>query len=88
MRAAWVIILVAVVGAGLAKVRTRQIAARAEMARLEAARLKVRRRLWDQQLRLGRLRRPRSIEYRCLDWALELRPPGGAGTEELVRRDR
>jgi hypothetical protein len=88
VRAAWVIILLAVLGAGLAKVRTRQIAAQAQMARMEAARLKVRRRLWDQQLRLGRLRRPKSIEYRCLDWALELRPPGAPGTEELVRRDR
>ncbi len=88
MRVAWVIILLAAVGAGLANLRTRQIAAQARMVRLEAARLKVRRRLWDQQLRLGRLRRPKSIELRCLDWALELRPPGSPGTEELVRRDR
>ncbi len=75
MRVAWVIILLVIVGATLARLRSQHIAAQAQLHRLEAERLKVRRQLWDQQLRLGRLRAPRAVQRRRLDMALELTRP-------------
>ena len=89
MRTAWVIVILVAVGAALAVIRTKQVAAQARTYQLEAERLQVRRRLWNQQLRLGRLRRPREVQVRFQDWALPLAPPGArpAG-EHIVRRDR
>ena len=40
---------------GVVRLRSRQNGLRAEMYRLEARRVKVRRRLWNQQLRIGEL---------------------------------
>ena len=89
MRMAWVLILLAAVGAAAAGLRTRQIATQGGLYRLEAKRLNVRRRLWDQQLRLGRLRAPRQTELRGQGWALEMVvPPGRGAPDEVVRRDR
>jgi len=89
MRLIWVLIMMTAVGAAVAGLRSRALATQAELYRLEAQRLRVRRRIWEQQHRLGRLKAPREVELRRLDWALDLRGPDErpeAGA--LVRRDR
>ena len=88
MRLAWVIILLVGVAATTALIRSRRVATQAELFRLEGRRLHLRRQLWDQQLRLGRLSAPRQTELRGQQWGLRLSPPTGRPNEaQLVRRD-
>jgi len=88
MRMLWVVFIFVLVGVAAALLRSRQVAAQAGIYRLEAERLDVRRRLWAQQLRMGRLRTPREIQLHRQNWALHLLPPGAPNEEHVVRRDR
>jgi hypothetical protein len=88
MRMAWVILLMAVLAAGVVQLRVRQNAARAETYRLEAERVNVRRRLWDQQIQLSVRSIPRPAEGGERAWALELVGPGESTTAgHVARRD-
>ena len=86
MRLAWVIVLLIALTAATAVVHSRRIAVQADLYRLEGRRLKVRRRLWDQQVRLGRLKAPRQVELRGQQWGLRLEAPGGPGRESQLAR--
>ena len=88
MRIVWVVFIFVLVGVAAALLRSRQVATQADHYRLEAERLSVRRRLWEQQLRMGQLRTPREIQLRREDWALDLLPPGASSEDHIVRRDR
>jgi len=84
MRIAWAILFTAALAAGLVQIRARQTAVRAEMFRLEVQRMKVRRELWDQQLRLGEpLLDQGNGEENRPRWALDLVAPA-----ELPRPSR
>lgn len=78
MRIAWVIVLMGVIAAGVVKLRSDQHAAQAAMYRIEAERLKVRRKLWNQQLELGRLMAPGPTLWRAQTWPLEIVGPDGS----------
>jgi len=88
MRTAWIILCMAALGVGVVHLRSRQNGLRAEMYRLEARRVKVRRRLWNQQLRIGELDVTGPKLQRSRDWALDLLPPDEAPpASRVVRRD-
>jgi len=88
MRLGWVIALMAAVGVALVQVRLSQNATRARMYRLEAERLRVRRRLWEQQLRLSEPIVGRPDKPWLEDWAVELTGPGSpAAGSRVARRD-
>lgn len=88
MRAVWVIFVFVLVGVAAALLRSEHNNAQAEIYRLEAERLQVRREIWDQQLRMGRLQRPHEIQLRRQDWALDLLPPGAErSADSVVHRD-
>ena len=76
MRFAWVIAVLATVGAAEVCLRSGQDRTQAELYRLEAKRLQVRRTLWEQQLRASELSAPQETRKRGLGWALEVREPG------------
>ncbi len=89
MRVVWVVMLFVIVGVTASVLRSRHVATQADLYRLDADRLQVRRRLWDQQVRIGQMKTPREIQLRREDLALDLLPPGAARTEDhIVRRDR
>jgi len=88
MRLGWVIALMAAVGVGLTQLRLAQNAVRARMYSLEAERFRVRRTLWEQQLRLSEPIVGRHEKPWLEDWAVELAGPGApvAGSR-VARRD-
>lgn len=75
MRFAWAIVLLSAIGGGLVQIRLSQNAVRTGMYHMEAERLKVRRELWDQQLRLGELVSPQQIRLRSRELAVEMTGP-------------
>ena len=75
MRFAWAIVLLSAIGGGLVQIRLGQNAVRTGMQHMEAERLKVRRELWDQQLRLGELVSPQQIRLRSRELAVEMTGP-------------
>ena len=88
MRFAWIILAFAVIAVATVHLRLEQTSVRAETYRLSARRREVRRRLWDQQIRLGELACPRQVNRRGRQLALELLPPGEFFTgDQVVRRD-
>ena len=84
MRLAWVIVLLVAVAAATGLLRVRRIATQADVYRLEARRLRLRRRVWDQQLRLAQLKAPREVELRALSWGLRLDRPGEQPSEHQL----
>ena len=82
IRFAWVIVALSVAWAAAVRIRLVQSRLQSELYGLEAERLAVRRKLWDQQLRLGELGTPRHIRMLSEGWPLELVGPGEpAGAE-------
>ncbi len=77
MRLAWIILALGAMYAGLTHLRASQTASEAEMYRLEARRIEVRRKLWDQQVRLGELSAPQPALWRARCWPLEIVGPDG-----------
>ncbi len=76
MRLAWVILMLAATAAGTVHLRLQQNRVRTDMNNLEAQRLDVRRRLWDQQLRLGELTAPQHIRALSDGWPFQMVGPG------------
>lgn len=88
MRMAWIVLLMAAIAAAVVQLRSRQDAARAETFRLEAERVTVRRKLWDQQIRLSVRSVARPADGPQLPPALELVGPGeSTAADRVVRRD-
>ena len=86
LRIGFLIVSLAAIGAAVVSVRAEQTQVRAELQRLDARRLEVRRRLWDQQVRLGELTAPKPTLWRARRWPLDLVAPDGRrwSDEEVV----
>lgn len=76
IRFAWVIVALSVAWAAAVRIRLEQSHLQSELYGLDADRLAVRRKLWDQQLRLGELTAPRHIRMLSEGWRLEMVGPG------------
>ena len=87
MRLTLVILMLAATAGALVHLRARQVAERARLFRLEAERVEVRRRLQDQQLRLGEATRLERISALRGNLAQDLIAPGDRETG-VVCRDR
>ena len=72
MRLALIIILLAVIALGLVHIRRMESTARCEIHRLRLQQTMLRRRVWDQQVRLGYLTAPTEIRRRADVMALGL----------------
>ena len=89
LRFAWVIVLMAAIAAGVVWLRLEQNRVQAEMCRMEAQRMRVRRTLWEQQVRISQLSAPDELRRRGQAWALGLVEPGQLSAQErgtLARR--
>ena len=88
MRLAWIIVAFAAIAAATVHLRLQQTRTRSEIHNLQADRLEVRRRLWQQQLRLGELTSPRHIRRLARDWPMDVAEPGQAPSpvRRVVRR--
>jgi hypothetical protein len=74
LRLAWVIILMAAVGAAAVHLRLRATQARTQIQSLEAQRVQMRRQIWEQQVKLGELTAPQETRFRGKDTALDSSP--------------
>ena len=83
MRLATVILVLAVIAAALVHLRRREITVRYEIQRLQAQQVRLRRKLWDQQVRLGCLTAPGEIRSRAEQMVMRNGQAGGY----LARRD-
>lgn len=72
MRLALIIALLTAIAVGLVHVRRAEIGARHEAQRLQLRQVRLRRQLWAQQGRLGRLTAPRRVRQRVRDMGLEM----------------
>ena len=61
MRLALIIILLTVIAVGLVHIRSSELRAAGEIQRIEIRQVKLRRKLWDQQGRIDRLKTPKDI---------------------------
>ena len=86
MRYLLVIALLAAVAVTLVKLRRAEITARHETLRLQRAEVRLRRRLWDQQIRLGYLTTPQAVRQRADEMSLGLtdRAPDGLASVHRV----
>lgn len=64
MRLAVVIAILGGIAVGLVQLRRREIVVRYEIQRMHEQQVGLRRRLWDQQVRLGYLTAPHEIRHR------------------------
>jgi len=72
MRMGIVIIVLAAMGVGLVQIRRQEMTARHEIQSLRAAQVKIRRTLWEQQVRMGELTAPQAVRRRAAEMALGL----------------
>ena len=72
MRLAIVIVSVTAIAVGLVHLRRTEIATRHRIRRLSAEQVRLRRALWDQQVRLGELTAPARVQQRAEEMALGL----------------
>jgi len=73
MRLATVIVVLAAIAVTLVHLRRREITVRHEIQLLRTRQVALRRKLWDQQVRLGRLTAPRRIRHFVEETALSRR---------------
>lgn len=64
MRLAVVIAILGGIAVGLVQLRRREIVVRYEIQRMQEQQLRLRRKLWDQQVKLGYLTAPHEIHHR------------------------
>lgn len=81
------IVALAAVSAAAVHMRLRQAHLRAEMCSLEAERIQLRRKLWDQQLRLGELTAPQHIRLLAEGWPFQVVGPGESSPQQRPARD-
>ena len=70
MRLATVIVVLAAIAVTLVHLRRREITVRHEIQLLRTRQVALRRKLWDQQVRLGQLTAPRRIRHFAEEMAL------------------
>ena len=93
MRLGLVIVLLAGTAVALVHIRRAEIGDRHEIQRLQMRQVKLRRRLWDQQIRLGLFTTPEEIRRRIEEMKLRLvvpeaPEPVGAPSARSPRRPR
>ncbi len=81
MRTTLVILVIAIVAVCLVHIRRAEMTVRHEIQRCCDREIRLRRELWDQQARIGRLTAPREVRRKVL--ALNARE-GGFGAEEMA----
>jgi len=74
LRLAVVIISLAAIAVAMVHVRRGEITAMHEIQRLETDQVALRRRLWDQQVELGRVLSPEEIRRRIEEMAIDVHP--------------
>jgi len=72
MRLGFVIIVLAAMAVGLVQIRREEMTARHQIQSLRAAQVKIRRTLWEQQVRMGELTAPQTVRRRAAEMALGL----------------
>ena len=85
MRLALVILALGAIAVGLVHIRRAELSARHEIQQLQVAEVKLRRRLWDQQVRMGQLVSPREVDKRMAALAIlesQFKPDQVAYTKE------
>ena len=73
MRIAMIIALMAGLALGLIHIRRQEIAIRHEIQRLQTQQIKLRRKLWDQQVRYGKLLAPAELHRHADQHEMSLR---------------
>ena len=79
MRLVLMILSLAAIGVGLVQIRRAETRACHRIQELQGQQVRLRRRLWDQQIRLGRITAPEEIRRRAEEMALWLTDRDGAG---------
>ena len=72
MRLGIIIIALAAIAVALVQIRRDEMIARHRLQTVRAAQVKIRRTLWEQQVRLGELTAPRVVRHRAAEMALGL----------------
>jgi len=88
LRLAIVIVSVTAIAVGLVHLRRREIAARHRIQRLAAEQVRLRRALWDQQVRLGELTAPGCVRQRAEEMALGLWPKTDQAPAQMATAQR
>ena len=70
MRAGLVIVVLAAIAVSAVQTRRREVTIRHEIQRMRLAHVELRRKLWDQQVRLGYLTGPQEIRRRLEETSL------------------
>jgi hypothetical protein len=79
MRLGLVILLLAGMAVALVHVRRAEVSTRHEIQRLRMRQVTLRRKLWDQQIRVGELTSPREVRKRVEQMKLKLVRPDARG---------
>ena len=72
MRIAFVIVSLTAIALGLVHLRREEVAMRREMQQVQSEHAKVRREIWDRQMRIGDMLTPQAIRFRSEVMALEM----------------
>ncbi|KKK85673.1 hypothetical protein LCGC14_2770940 [marine sediment metagenome] len=72
MRIAFVIVSLTVIALALVHLRREEVAMRRDMQRVQSEHVKVRREIWDRQMKIGDMMTPQAIRFRSEVMALEM----------------
>ena len=72
MRIAFVIVSLTAIALALVHLRREEVAIRRDMQRVQSEHVKVRREIWDRQMKIGDMMAPRAIRFRSEVMALEM----------------
>ncbi|MCK4601077.1 MAG: hypothetical protein KAU28_01340, partial [Phycisphaerae bacterium] len=75
MRLAFVIISLAAIALALVHVRRAESCAGHEIQRLRTRQVELRRRMWDQEVRIGQLTAPGELRRKGREMSLDMAPP-------------
>ncbi len=76
MRIMCIIIVLAGIALALVQLRRREITVRHEIQRLQSQGVVLRRKLWDQQVKLGYLTAPGEVNRRVMEFAMKAKARG------------
>ena len=85
MRIVVVIISLAAIALGLVHIRRAEMSVQYELQRVRTEQVELRRRLWDQQVRMGLLTAPDEVRRRAEDMSLGLTHRTGAQRQHAIR---
>ena len=71
-RLIFLIVFLTAIATYLVHIRQAESTARYEIHKLQSQQIKLRRRLWDQQVKLGQLTAPREVRLRAEEMSLDL----------------